>query len=159
MQMSHWRHMMVDGAEFWITCKWLKLLRKAGCLQLIQNSAPSTIGWRQCDIWMKRNNLVNKTQAIIISCWIIDRLERLNLFAATVNLIIEKKLHACWKIKMDVTLLNFQIEKIWLRFWIPWKKLVFLELSHLPFYLKLTNANFWQLDLQLTNPTLEMILV
>ena len=42
--------MIVDGAEFWITCKRLKLLRKAGRLQLIQNSAPSTIVWRQCDI-------------------------------------------------------------------------------------------------------------
>ena len=41
---------MVDGAKFWITCKQLKLLRKAGHLQLIQNSAPSTIVWRQCDI-------------------------------------------------------------------------------------------------------------
>ena len=41
---------LVDGAEFWIICKWLKLLRKAGPLQLIQNSAPSTIVWCQCDI-------------------------------------------------------------------------------------------------------------
>ena len=40
---------MVDGAEFRITCKRLKLLRKAGCLQLIQNSAPSTIVWHQCE--------------------------------------------------------------------------------------------------------------
>ena len=39
--MSHWRHTMVDGAKFWIICNWLKLLRKAGRLQLIQNSAPS----------------------------------------------------------------------------------------------------------------------
>ena len=31
---SHWRHTMVDGAKFWITCKWLKLLRKAGRLQI-----------------------------------------------------------------------------------------------------------------------------
>ena len=50
--MSHWRHMLVDGAEFWITSKRLKLLRKAGCLQLIQNLASSTILWRQCDIWI-----------------------------------------------------------------------------------------------------------
>ena len=50
IQMSHWRHTMVNGAEFWISCKRLKLLRKAGCLQLIQNSAPSTSVWRQCDI-------------------------------------------------------------------------------------------------------------
>ena len=50
IRMSHWRHTMVDGAKFWITCKWLTLLRKAGCLQLIQNLAPSTIVWCQCDI-------------------------------------------------------------------------------------------------------------
>ena len=31
--MSHWGHMMVNGAEFWIICKQLKLLRKAGRLQ------------------------------------------------------------------------------------------------------------------------------
>ena len=41
---------MVDGAKFRIICKQLKLLRKAGRLQLIQNSAPSTIVWRQFDI-------------------------------------------------------------------------------------------------------------
>ena len=44
---SHWHHTMVDGAKFWIICKQLKLLRKAGCLQ---NSTPSTIVWHQCDI-------------------------------------------------------------------------------------------------------------
>ena len=33
-----------------IVCKRLKLLRKAGNLQLIQNSAPSLARWRQCDI-------------------------------------------------------------------------------------------------------------
>ena len=43
---------MVDGAEFWIGCKWLKALRKASQSQLIKCSAPSTICWRQCDIWM-----------------------------------------------------------------------------------------------------------
>ena len=54
--MSHWRHNMVDGAEFWIACKRLKLLRKADRLQLIQNSVPSTIVWCQFDIrisWWK----------------------------------------------------------------------------------------------------------
>ena len=50
--MTHWRNTMVDGAEFWIICKRLKLLRKGGHLQLIQNSAPSTIVWRQYDIRM-----------------------------------------------------------------------------------------------------------
>jgi hypothetical protein len=50
--MSHWRHSMLVGAEFWITSKRLKVIRKAGCLQLIQNSAPSTIMRRQCDIWI-----------------------------------------------------------------------------------------------------------
>ena len=39
-----------DGPEFWISCQWLKLLRKASHWQLIQNPAPSTIVWRQCDI-------------------------------------------------------------------------------------------------------------
>ena len=50
--MLHWRHTMLDGAEFWISCQRLKLLRKDGHWQLIQNSVPSTIMWRQCDIRM-----------------------------------------------------------------------------------------------------------
>ena len=41
---------MVDAAKFRITCKQLKLQRKAGRLQIIQNSEPSTILWRQCGI-------------------------------------------------------------------------------------------------------------
>ena len=34
--MSHWRCRVTEGAEFWISCKRLKSLRKAGYLQLIQ---------------------------------------------------------------------------------------------------------------------------
>ena len=56
--MSQWRHTMVDGAEFWITCKRLKLLRKAHSLQLIQNSAPSNIVLRQCDIRIWRRTVL-----------------------------------------------------------------------------------------------------
>ena len=40
IRLTHWRHMMVDGAKFWIICKQLKLLRKAGHLQ-IQRHLPS----------------------------------------------------------------------------------------------------------------------
>ena len=40
-------HRVTKGAEFWVSCKQLKLLRKAGCLQLIQNSTPSVAGMRQ----------------------------------------------------------------------------------------------------------------
>ena len=50
--MSHWHRRATKGAEFWISCKWLKLLWKAGHLELIQNSAPSVAQWRQCDIRM-----------------------------------------------------------------------------------------------------------
>ena len=45
--MSHWGHMMVNGAEFWIICKQLKTIEKSWSLT---NSAPSTIILRQCDI-------------------------------------------------------------------------------------------------------------
>ena len=48
--MSHWRHMMVDGAEFWINCQWLIILNRFSCWQLIWNLVPSTTVWRQCDI-------------------------------------------------------------------------------------------------------------
>ena len=52
--MSHWHQQMVDGAEFWISCKWLQALRKASQWQLIKCSAPSTICWRLCDIRIGR---------------------------------------------------------------------------------------------------------
>ena len=42
--------MMVDGAQFGISCQRLAFLISLSHLQLIQNSAPSTIVWRQCDI-------------------------------------------------------------------------------------------------------------
>ena len=48
--MSYWCHTMVDGAEFCIRCQWLVFLSILSCWQLIQNSAPSTIVWHQCDI-------------------------------------------------------------------------------------------------------------
>ena len=49
IQMSHWRHTMVDGTKFWISYQWPAFLSIPSCRQLIQNSAPSTILWRQCD--------------------------------------------------------------------------------------------------------------
>ena len=48
--MSHWRLTMVDGAQFWISYQQLAFLSIPGRWQLIQNSAQSTIRWRQCDI-------------------------------------------------------------------------------------------------------------
>ena len=49
-----------QGRLFWITYKWLKLLRKASCLQVIQNSAPSVVWQRQCDIWISCKFLTKK---------------------------------------------------------------------------------------------------
>ena len=43
---------MVDAAEFLISYQWLAFLSNFSWWQLIQNSAPSTIVWRQCDIWI-----------------------------------------------------------------------------------------------------------
>ena len=48
--MSHWHHTMVDGARFWISCKRPAFFSSFGRLQLVQNSAPSTIVWCQIDI-------------------------------------------------------------------------------------------------------------
>ena len=48
--MSHWRHTMVDGAELLICSHRLRILRKTSHWQLIQDSVPSTIVLRQCDI-------------------------------------------------------------------------------------------------------------
>ena len=52
--MSHWHQKIVDGDKFWISfCfKWLKALSKASQTQLIKCSAPFTICWCQCDIWI-----------------------------------------------------------------------------------------------------------
>ena len=43
---------MVDGTKFQISCQRLRLLRKASHGHLIQNSAPCTNMWRQCDVRM-----------------------------------------------------------------------------------------------------------
>ena len=50
-----WCHTIVDGAKFWISCKRPAFLSP---LQLIQNSVPSTIVWRQCDIRIRRNLII-----------------------------------------------------------------------------------------------------
>ena len=47
-----------QGRLFWITCRRLKLLRKASRLQMIQNLTPSTILVRQCDIRIDRKVLL-----------------------------------------------------------------------------------------------------
>ena len=43
-----------DGRWHWILnhLQATKITEKIGCLQLIQKSAPSTIVWWQCDIWI-----------------------------------------------------------------------------------------------------------
>ena len=50
IRMSHWCRRATEGGEFWISSKRLKLLRKAGHLQLIQNLVPSVARQSQCDI-------------------------------------------------------------------------------------------------------------
>ena len=45
IKMSHWHQQMVDGADHLISCHWLAFLSAFSHLQLIQNSAPSTICW------------------------------------------------------------------------------------------------------------------
>ena len=51
---SNWRHTMVDGTKFWISYQQLTFLSILSHWQLIQNLAPSTIVWRQCNIWIFR---------------------------------------------------------------------------------------------------------
>ena len=59
IRMSHWRHMMVDGAKFWISYQRLAFLSTFGRWQLIQNLAPSTIVLRQCDIRISCDRVVS----------------------------------------------------------------------------------------------------
>ena len=66
--MSHWHQQMVDGAEFWIDCKWLKALRKASQSQLIKCSAPSTICWCQCDFEIMKSIKFFATLCIAVLC-------------------------------------------------------------------------------------------
>ena len=100
--MSHWRHTMVDGAEFWIICQRLKLLRKASHWRLIQNLAPSTIGWRQCDI------------RIVLSQKNVKLLQgvRLRDFDHVGSGKFEAKIHSLRKSKQ--TLLEFHILELWI---------------------------------------------
>ena len=66
--MSHWRHTMVDGAEFWISRQWLAFLSSFSHWQVIQNPAPSTIVWRQCDIRITTKLLSQKRHHLAIFC-------------------------------------------------------------------------------------------
>ena len=56
------------GCLFWITCKWLKLLRKADCLQLIQKSVPSLAGPHQCCIRIQRLQQKGQMSRYIPKC-------------------------------------------------------------------------------------------
>jgi hypothetical protein len=47
--------------------KWLKLLRKASRLQVIQNSAPSIVRWRQCDIRIALLTKRSEVSALLFS--------------------------------------------------------------------------------------------
>ena len=62
---SHWRRRATEGTEFWISCKQLKLPRKASCLQLIQNSAPS-IARRRGGVWPGKNHKYFTKRKLII---------------------------------------------------------------------------------------------
>ena len=48
---------LTSGRWHWICFQELRLLRKVSRWQLIQNSVPSAIVWRQRDIWIKPQNL------------------------------------------------------------------------------------------------------
>ena len=48
----------LDGAKFWICYQRLAFLISFSPWQLIQNSAPSSIVWRQCDIRISVNNVL-----------------------------------------------------------------------------------------------------
>ena len=60
IQMSHWGHMMVDGAKFWISCQPLAFLSSFSRWQLIQKPVPSTIMWRQCDNRIEKRMFLQK---------------------------------------------------------------------------------------------------
>ena len=58
---------MIDAAEFWINCKLPAFLSSFSHLQVIQNLAPSTILWCQCDIQMA---LLNSFFSVFIVLYI-----------------------------------------------------------------------------------------
>ena len=59
ISMSHWRHRMLDGTKFWISCQWLAFLSI-----LIQNLASSNIEWRLCNVTseLHKGNVANSVQ-------------------------------------------------------------------------------------------------
>ena len=63
-----------DGAEFLIRYQRLAFLSNFSWWQLIQNSASSTIMWRQCDIWVGCALLCqpskDRPQTIFFTTWI-----------------------------------------------------------------------------------------
>ena len=63
------------GTKFWIT--WVKLLRKVCCFQLIQNSAPCTIIWRQWDIGLHSFAMIRCrfVMTYLLACWIVNSLK------------------------------------------------------------------------------------
>ena len=104
IRMSDWHQQMVDGAEFWISCKWLKALRKASQWKLIKFSAPSTISWRQCDIriftgWVELSVIRNR--ALLGGCFLSA--SRLNLFRSGKN---DSFFSTWWSFSLNMSIFN-----------------------------------------------------
>ena len=94
IQLSNMLHPNTRGRLFRITCKRLKPLRIAGCLQLIQNSTPSVAGMRQCCI------RIGKILPLWVSCLWLVAMQGVSIFVAilvTILLIIDGAvaLYAC----------------------------------------------------------------
>ena len=67
----------LQGRLFWITFKWFKLLRKAGHLQLIQNSVPSVAGQPQCCIRIKTRVSAHCSAVSALKSWSTKELKKL----------------------------------------------------------------------------------
>ena len=68
IRMSQWHLMLVDGAEFWISCMQAAFLSSFSCLQLIQNSAQSIIRIDIVGRWQKVPKSDFQRQFLQTSC-------------------------------------------------------------------------------------------
>ena len=145
-----------QGRLFWITCKRPKLLRKAGCLQLIQNSTPSVTLMRQCCI---RIFILDQPTASLENCYLqlkfetLLRLLRLKLLSrevAEVARVQEKKVdQKFWNLQFlsytNVIHLKRKLRTIVFQNWIfdffieKWGKKIFSQFS----MIKIQKTTVW----------------
>ena len=116
--MSQWHHTMVDGDEFWIDFQQLRILRKASHWQLIQNSAPFTIVWCKCDIWINEfASFLNYLHTLIYVPFFLhfSDIPTCPKIRYQLRMFHKRNFFGCWKIKFifDTLKKEYVFELLW----------------------------------------------